>query len=159
MNVWILLDEKPIFDIDLSSFGISLFFVDIDQFDVDKSPLVRLTPDYLSKMTYGRLFVTQFIDKDIDKILYLDCDVCAYNDVDSLYQLNDTNAYASVARDISIELFAKHELDRTKVKQYFNGGVILFNLCKIRNDNIDKKMIDVFFNPPEWLLKDACWHD
>jgi len=79
-------------------------------------------------MIYGRLFAEKFLPDTIDKILYLDTDICVYNEIDSLYDMNIDGFYCAACRDISIEIFARSELIKRNVRRYFNSGVLLLNM-------------------------------
>lgn len=112
----------------MARFGITVHLVKIDQFNLDKSPLMKDTIKNFPLMVYGRLFVEKFLPDNVDRILYLDTDICVYNDIDSLYSVNIDGFYCAACRDISIELFAKHELVKRNVNKYFNSGVLLMNI-------------------------------
>ena len=119
-------------------FGIALHIVDAELLEMDKSYLPHVTGSHLTKMAYGRLFMSKIVPHDIDRLLYLDTDVCICGDIyDDFYMHSFSDRYAIACRDISIETFAKHELDRTGVQFYFNSGVITINMQKMIADGVD----------------------
>ena len=160
IDAWVLVEDNVGHDIDMSKDNISLHFIDATKLDLDKSPLIVVTPTHkLTKYAYSRLFMSQFLPADVDKCLYLDTDVIICNRrIKELYDMQ-FDAYAVCCRDISIEHFKKKELYHTGVQQYFNSGVMLFNMKKIREDELDKKLIDLFYNPLDWQRKTGGMHD
>lgn len=77
---------------------------------------------------------------DYDKILYLDDDILINGDLSELFNINLKDTYAGVVRDINMELSTdwrkSHENDNLNVEKYFNSGMMLLNLKKIRENNI-----------------------
>lgn len=97
----------------------------------DKDLLVAM--EYLSIGTLYRLYITELLD-NVDKALYLDCDVIVRVDIKELFELDiDGKAIAAVI-DSGIKnnswIFTKGI--PVKKRKYFNAGVILFNLNKLR---------------------------
>ena len=72
----------------------------------------------------------------LDKIIYIDCDTLVQDDLKKLYSINIKNVYSAVVEDGLTEL--KNELN---IPKYFNNGVLLLNLSKMRKDNIPYKLI------------------
>jgi lipopolysaccharide biosynthesis glycosyltransferase len=101
---------------------------------------------HLSLATYFRLF-TPSLFKNFEKILYLDCDIIVLEDAANLYNTDLKNFAAGVARDF----FANRDLacarSRPWARQlgiadtdnYFNAGVMLLNLAKLRTDKYKDK--------------------
>lgn len=74
--------------------------------------------------------------KDIDKVLYLDIDTLVFNSLADFYNIDLTGKYAAV-----IENNDRYTaINKIGVKNYFNAGVILYNLKKCREDNISEKL-------------------
>ena len=93
---------------------------------------------------------------DVDWCLYLDCDVLYLASVEEHFSYRDENAYACVVQEES----AKTRQDECKWisahcgidvrgENYFNSGVVLFNLKKMRQDEIPKRLIQFFRNHPD----------
>lgn len=156
---WILVDEDVHVPEDLARFGITVHLVKTEQFNLDKSPLMKDTIKNFPPMIYGRLFAEKFLPDTIDKILYLDTDICVYNEIDSLYDMNIDGFYCAACRDISIEIFARSELIKRNVRRYFNSGVLLLNMSQIRADKISDSLMETYFNPPQNFVGNAWWHD
>jgi lipopolysaccharide biosynthesis glycosyltransferase len=95
---------------------------------------------HISLGAYVRLFLTDFLDTDIDKILYLDCDLLVCQDVSALWatDLGDhlLGAVPDVYSDNHVTLgFAEDEV-------YFNSGVLLVNVATWREESLQKSLIE-----------------
>ncbi|MDR1195395.1 MAG: glycosyltransferase family 8 protein, partial [Endomicrobium sp.] len=85
----------------------------------------------ITKATYYRLLVTKLLPENIDKIIYLDCDVIVRGDIKELYDIDIENYYAAVTEAYN----AKNYISKLPMQQgakYFNAGIILFNLKALR---------------------------
>ncbi len=72
---------------------------------------------------------------DIDKAIYLDCDLIVLADLAELFNQNIDSLYAAVADDY----VRKEHIASLGLGRYFNSGVLLLNLAKIRQDNLMEK--------------------
>lgn len=89
---------------------------------------------------YARCFVCSMFP-NLDKILYLDVDLFIINE--GLEQLMDKDLndnYIAAIVDVCPLYKNFPDVQNTKSKGYFNSGVGLFNLKKIREDGLDKKL-------------------
>ncbi len=92
--------------------------------------------EYISKVTYLRLFAPFYLKDKVDKILYLDCDILCNGNIVDLYNTDfEDNIF------IACENMLKEELKlwgivnnrRLRVKddyKYINAGVLLINVNK-----------------------------
>ena len=159
IRAWILSDGKAGIDTHLTGSDIDLQIIDAADVDLDKSKLIPVSQKVLTKMAYGRLFMPQILPADVSRCLYLDSDTIVCKDKIQDFYDTQFDGYAACCRDRSIELFAPQELARTQVSKYFNSGVMVMDMDKIRKDSLDKTFLDLFFDPPEWLAKDGCYCD
>ena len=79
-----------------------------------------------------------FILHEFDRIIYLDADTLVFKDILEMYTLPFNDNYALGYPFHTVYLIDDYVKD---VKYYINGGVILFNLKKIRNDKKDIELI------------------
>lgn len=80
-----------------------------------------------------------------DKVLYLDSDMIVLDDLSELYFTPIENVYAGVVEDVKASYFYKkpaHTRINSKLNYYFNSGMMLLNLKKMRQDNIQAKLIE-----------------
>lgn len=76
--------------------------------------------------------------KDVDKLLFLDGDLIVNKDISELYNVELGDSLVAAVCD-HVDVWHKKQL---KVKKYFNSGVMLLNLKKMRNENYVKKLTD-----------------
>lgn len=107
--------------------------------------------------TYYRLLVGDLLSNDIDRVLYLDCDVLVRNDIRILFnELDLTDTVLAGAIDYGMEYEQGEPNDilvksNTKslnnlyinIKDYFNAGVLLINLSEYRQQRIYEKCIEI----------------
>lgn len=86
------------------------------------------------------------IFQNLEKILYLDSDIIVQKDLTELYNTDIQNYYAAVIKD-TITLLNKPHMQNIECSGiYFNSGVMLLNLDKMRDDNIKDKLLDYRLN-------------
>lgn len=97
---------------------------------------------YVSKATYYRLYLTEILPHDMDKVLYLDCDMIIRKDLINLWNTEIDNVAVAVALDGMdglIQLY--NRLQYPVAKGYFNAGMLLINLKYWRENNIMNKAL------------------
>lgn len=101
---------------------------------------------HLSPAAYYRLFVPSIFE-NFQKILYLDCDIIVLEDVAALYRQDLEGRAAGAARDFfaiadlasrNSRAWAK-QLGMRDTERYFNSGVLLFDLEKLRTKGYEEK--------------------
>ena len=103
--------------------------------------------DYYTITTYYRLFLPDLFPA-LNKGLYLDSDIVLNDDVAKLYNVDLGNNLVGAVPDASVQLFPEFanyvekvlEVDHTK---YFNAGVLLMNLKKLREFNLERRFISL----------------
>lgn len=83
-------------------------------------------------------FAIPSVFENYDKILYLDGDTIINGDLSELYATDITDYYAGVVKDLYLEFIQEYK--KHNLESYFNAGVILYNLKKIREEGIDEKL-------------------
>ena len=129
----------------------------LKQFDLEAFMSRRDNYKYISIETYFRFFIPELFPKQ-NKILYLDADILVLDDLHSLFNENIDDYYAGVIQDTFMEVFVDNDDIKTnttpqrtykdyfknklhkKNTHYFNAGVLLMNLAKIREDNVIQKL-------------------
>jgi lipopolysaccharide biosynthesis glycosyltransferase len=97
-----------------------------------------------SKASLYRLKLASLLSKE-NKCLYLDGDTIVSSDLFELFSKDINNYYIAAVRDLKL---SKKAIIRPKLlkKVYFNTGVMLVNLSKIRKDNLEKKFHNLLMN-------------
>lgn len=108
-----------------------------------------------SLATYLRLFIPDNLGPDVDKILYLDCDILCVGDIRPLFHENMNSAVVACAPDPwvgqkdnfifrSKKIFGMPVyLKFTKTNCYFNAGVLLIDLKKWRELKVSEKCLEL----------------
>lgn len=106
------------------------------------------------KISLQKLFIGEYL-KETDKVLYLDADTLVQKDLSAVYRTSLRGYYAAAVKDGLMYQFPEHitEIGLEKHKFYFNSGVMLLNLNKIREDNIVKKAV-IYFNTHQEVFGD-----
>jgi lipopolysaccharide biosynthesis glycosyltransferase len=89
---------------------------------------------------FGRLFLDDFIPKD--KVLYLDCDSVINGSYYELMELDISDRLVCAVQD-TVSSYYKQVIGMKKSDIYFNSGVILFNLKKWRDEEMQKKACEM----------------
>ena len=82
------------------------------------------------------------IFRNKNKILYLDSDILVRGDITPLFSIDIENNYAAVVKDFKPLTYKPSQLVKLNVfhTAYFNSGVMLLNLEKLRKDGIKDKL-------------------
>ena len=103
---------------------------------------------HITHATYYRILIPKLL-QDLDKILYLDCDIIVLKDIFELYNINiDNYLFAAVNEGV---LDRQKELRMPENEPYFNAGVMLMNLKRWREENISEKIIQFIKDNPKKL--------
>lgn len=97
-------------------------------------------------------FMIPSLLSDLDKVLYLDGDIIVKDSLDELYNTNIDNYYAAAVID-SGRIYYLTEFNK-KYPEYFNSGVMLLNLDKLRKENVEQLLIDTKKNLNDSSLMD-----
>lgn len=92
---------------------------------------------------------------DVEWCLYLDCDVLYLASVEEHFSYRDESVYACVVQEECAKT-RRRELDWIKNNcgieveeaKYFNSGVVLFNLARMRRDRVPEQLIAFFRKYP-----------
>ena len=120
---------------------------------------------WFSVATYFRVYIPQIL-KNFDKCIYLDCDLVVNHDVSELYNCDISNLYLAAAQEIGVESaitanaeHKKYYLDKLGLessKDYFQAGVLVLNLSKLREFNFEEKFISMVEKISEPRHVDQC---
>lgn len=103
---------------------------------------------YLSKAAYYRLFITDILPNDVDKVLYLDCDLLVLQSLEELYSIDLEGMALAAVIDawLAYDVSTYNRLRYTPSKLYFNSGVLLINLAYWRRNNVLSCFVDYLEN-------------
>ena len=125
--------------------------------DLEKYMSKREGYTYISVETYFRFFIPE-IFQTYKKVLYLDADILVLDDLGKLFNEDISQYSAAVVQDLYMDYLIDEGKEKTKTQpnknfrqyihdilnksdeRYFNAGVLLLNLAKIRKENIVEKL-------------------
>lgn len=113
----------------------------IDAVNIEKKLSLNVEQDRGSVSQYARLFLNDIFDKKINRILYLDCDTLIDG---SIYDLWNTDLHGKIIGALK-DAFSKYyrkNIGLNKNDIMFNSGVMLIDLEKWRNSNIEQKLMN-----------------
>ncbi len=139
----------------ISSLSKPDFIVEIMQQDAEKyadigSATVHVTSAAMYKFELPNLF------SQYDKILYLDGDMLITKDIRPLFDTDISDRYAAVVKDYKTNIYKPTQLAKLHIdhkhKFYWNSGMMLLNLAKMRKDDLPKKLLDYKLNGINYFM-------
>ncbi len=121
------------------------------------------TIEYLPLASFYRLKIYDLV-KDVDKIIYLDCDTTVTKSLSELYNTDISKYYCGGILDLDYKKYGQ-QLHLKKEKTYINSGVLLLNLKKWREEKAEEKIIEFAKNHAEQIhlgdqdLINKCFED
>lgn len=119
--------------------------IELNLYYIDNNYLKGLS-DYVSVWNlsiYYKAIAPYILYNQIDRLLYLDVDMCCVGKIDELFYTDLDNKIAGVVPDlIGYEKYEKDNLKRINCPnhlRYFNSGMILFDVNKFNENEICKK--------------------
>ncbi|GIO86588.1 hypothetical protein J25TS5_35200 [Paenibacillus faecis] len=111
---------------------------------------INIITEHLTIQTLYRLLSPVLLPSNIDKVLYLDCDIIVEDDISELYAIDLEDYHLAAANELEYEAIKLLELDSDI--HYFNAGVILINLDKWRREDFWLTCRDFALKHPNKLL-------
>lgn len=131
---------------------------DIEIIDVDVNKF-KLDDEFISSSrwplsAFSRLFAAELLPKEIEKIIYIDCDTIINANIEELYAF-DLNKYIFLGVKECISKKYKTNIGLKWDSNYINAGVMIINLKELRQIDIANKIND-FINRYRKLI---CYAD
>lgn len=113
-------------------------FVNIDISKIDKGyNFYKFSDNRITNIAMARIALTEILPKNINRVIYLDGDILATEDLLKLYETDLKNKPIGLVTNLYP---AKYK--NFNKKYYYNSGVILMDLGKCRKDKITSKLIN-----------------
>ena len=122
-------------------YGAALQFYAIDENLLCNLPVFETgQPGHISKAAYYRLFLASILQENIDKVLYLDCDLVVTKPLGSLWDTDIEGCPLAAVPDMTEhDLIHYSKLRYSPKLGYFNSGVMLVNLKYWRENDCQKQ--------------------
>lgn len=120
--------------------------------------------DHLTPATFNRLLIDKLLPASMEKVLYLDSDIVVRGDITNLYNDKRINFYTAIVVEgftsknrcyiektaghkkcknvMRCGMNAKRKVGIRREEKYFNAGVMLINLLRMRENEIGEKCIE-----------------
>lgn len=133
--------------------NINPIYIFMDESLFKGAPTVKRYPYEI----YYRIFAPIMLPKELDRVLYIDCDLIVHKNIDPLYNMSFQGNYFVACTQIRgfMQWFNRIRLTVGKDHTYINTGVMLINLKELRDViNIDE--IFKFIRRNGWRM---CLYD
>ncbi|RFU64424.1 glycosyltransferase family 8 protein [Peribacillus saganii] len=109
---------------------------------------------HLTQETYHRISIPDLLEKDIEKVMYLDIDMIIKEDITELWDIDIDNYFLSAVIDAwqGVNKLRHSDLSIPEDCDYFNAGVLVLNLKKWREHNITNQIIE-FMNKNQEIIR------
>ena len=113
--------------------------------DIVKTAGVEIDVQTWSLSAFSRLFLESMMPEDIDKVLYLDCDIMVNSSIENLYNIDLEDKYCA-ACETNIRIWYMKIIGLSPNDKWFNSGVMLISLKKWRNEHISSRFVNFIKN-------------
>lgn len=135
--------------------NIRITFIDVTPYLKGIKRSIFYCHGHFSISTYYRFFIPRIL-KNFDKAVYLDCDIVVLSDIAKLYETELDSHIIGAVKDVEVirsaQKGATYYLERMSYftqklgiknpNNYFQAGVLLLNLAKMRQENFEEKCIN-----------------
>ncbi|MDD6568396.1 MAG: glycosyltransferase family 8 protein [Eubacteriales bacterium] len=120
---------------------ITLHPIKVDDTLFDGAPTCKR----ISKETYYRIFASELLPKNLDRILYIDPDTVILNSLDDFYETDfDGNVIIGAKHFEGVmDIWNRKRLFMKKSERYINAGIMLFNLKLMRKIFSKEKVFEI----------------
>lgn len=126
-------------------------YIQMDNSVFDKYPIP--SEFHFTPATYFRLELPDLLP-ELDRVLYLDCDIIVRTSLSELYKMDLTDAYCLGIRDVLVN----QNISRLGLERYINAGIMLVNLAAWREINAPQKFRDFIgsnYDKIKWCDQDV----
>lgn len=108
--------------------------------DISEELHMDVAVDRGSLSQYARLFVSSVLPEDLERVLYLDCDIIIHQSLDELWNLDMHGKTIAALKDAFSKWYrANINLKPTDIM--FNSGVMLIDLKRWKEQKVEKKLL------------------
>lgn len=118
--------------------------------DISKKLEIKVSTDRGSLSQYARLFVSSDLPKDLERVIYLDCDIIVKQSIHELWNLDLHGKTIGALMDAFSKYYrANIGLEENDIM--FNSGVMLINLDKWRKDRVEDRLLEYIRRKNGWI--------
>lgn len=90
---------------------------------------------------YARLFLASLLPKEIERVLYLDCDTLILSSLKEMWGISMGKNFIAGVQD-TVDVYFQKVIGLNSDIRYLNSGVLLIDLRAWREENLEEKFID-----------------
>lgn len=137
--------------------NLDYFFYDINEY-FSKNDYAQIISNELNDngffnllgiSSYSRLFLTDILPDNIDKILYLDADTIVVDGLDDLFSTDISDYYCAGVINMNGRVTKSHYTGKHYATPFINSGVLLINIDKWRKTDFIESAIDLIKDYPD----------
>lgn len=158
INVYVMHSELEAEDFVLLQEQAELYNNHIHPILIDTSLLVGFpVRQQFPSILYFRMFIADVLPQSVNRVLALDVDIIVRKSLRKFYDTDLENYYAAACEDLELNTARfKQKLQIPEESTYFNAGIMLFNLHKMREEGIGFKY---FLQIAEENISRLTWFD
>lgn len=99
-------------------------------------------PDTIAITTYARLFLASILPADVDKVLYVDCDILFTDDIREFYATDMKDTLVAGVQDLLLSSVYKDNIGIPQDEPYLNAGILLIPLRTWREQDMQAMFLD-----------------
>lgn len=157
VNIYILTEglsegNKAIIQEEVESKGGHVTFCIVNSSLIENLPLSNLDGlNHISRATYYRLLIANILPREIERVLYLDCDIVVNDSLEDLWRLDMTGKAIAASPQIGSGCECER-LGYPIEDGYFNAGVTLLNLKYCRENHVTEELFQYALENSDRLL-------
>ena len=114
---------------------------------VDRLVEMDIFPYRGGQTTNLRLFFMEYIERDVDRLLYLDCDTLVLESLQPLFETDMGDAAGAVVLDSLSGAEYKKIVGFEAEDHYFNAGVVLFDVANWKKHECERRLSEYMRDP------------
>ena len=135
-------ENQRLIEEEVTAKGGTVHFCTVNPSVIDRFPMpAGAELAHISRATYYRLLIADLLPQQVEKVLYLDCDIVVNGPIDQLW-MTPIDGYALAAVPQTGFGSEAVRLGYPMEYGYFNAGVTLMNLSYFRKHNVCRQLMD-----------------
>ena len=107
----------------------------------------------ISLATYYRCFLSEILPDEVERVIYLDCDILVLQPLDDFFNLPLNGRPIAAVEDIASDDTARYSvLAYPEADSYFNAGVFLADLARWRKEDVPGRCLSYYRKYPERIV-------
>lgn len=123
----------------VTSYGRKLFF--LENLNVENIVKTKIKVGRWHISTFSRLFLLHVLPTEIDKIIYIDCDMIIRHSLKNLWEMDMEDTWCMSADDCRGKMYRK-DIGIQKDSIYTNNGLMVIDLSEWRKNDVESMFID-----------------